>query len=82
MDQNNERRGTPGRPRRTLHIAVERGCLPPRPWLWVIRSDEGAVAVSPEGFAGAEEAWEAARPELLKRTPAAEGMPLVRPRRL
>lgn len=68
-------------PRRDLHIAVERRHFPPLPWLWTIRRGDESLASSDSGFAGAEEAWEAARRELLRWNAARPGIPLVRPRR-
>jgi hypothetical protein len=57
-------------PRPALHVAVERRRYPPRPWLWSILSGDETVASSERGFAGAEEAWEAAQRELGKRIAA------------
>ena len=66
---------------RNLHVAVERRHIPPRPWLWTILNGEKPIAVSQGGFAGAEEAWEAAQRELTRRLAAQAPGPLLRPRR-
>jgi len=81
MGKNHRRRADQDGPCRNLHVAVERRRYPPLPWLWKILSGEEAIAVSEGGFAGAEEAWEAAQRELMKRTALPPGMPMVRPRR-
>lgn len=46
---------------RDIYIAVERRRPPPRPWHWALRSGERILAQASQGYAGAEEAWEAAQ---------------------
>lgn len=66
---------------RDLQVCVQRKRVPPLPWLWMIMDGENLVATSEEGFVGAEEAWLAARREVLRRTATPVAWPTLRQRR-
>ena len=53
---------------RNLYVAVERRRPSRKPWTWAIRKGDDTLAEAEQGYAGAEEAWEAAQRELRRRT--------------
>lgn len=53
---------------RNLYVAVERRRHSPKSWTWAIRKGDDTLVEAGQGYAGAEEAWEAAQRELRRRT--------------